>query len=64
MDAASPSCRANAHSYPRVALGDIFSIKRGIATGDNGFFIVSEQQARELGFSCQFLRPILRAHAT
>jgi len=44
---------------PRVALGDIFSIKRGIATGDNGFFIVSEQQAQELGFSRQFLRPIL-----
>ena len=43
----------------QVVLGDVFSIKRGIATGDNGFFIVSEQQARELGFSKQFLRPIL-----
>lgn len=42
-----------------VVLGDIFSIKRGIATGDNGFFIVSEQEARERGFSPQFLRPIL-----
>jgi hypothetical protein len=44
---------------PRVVLGDIFSIRRGIATGDNGFFIVSEEQAREHGFSRQFLRPIL-----
>ncbi|MGA2672173.1 MAG: hypothetical protein ABSE99_03000 [Terracidiphilus sp.] len=42
-----------------MVLGDIFSIRRGIATGDNGFFIVSEEQAREHGFSRQFLRPIL-----
>ncbi|MGB8261028.1 MAG: hypothetical protein WCE75_11785 [Terracidiphilus sp.] len=42
-----------------MVLGDLFSIKRGIATGDNGFFIVSEQYAQERGFSRQFLRPIL-----
>lgn len=42
-----------------VALGDLFVIKRGIATGDNGFFIVSEEKVRELGFSREFLRPIL-----
>jgi hypothetical protein len=43
----------------KVVLGDLFSIKRGIATGDNDFFIVSEQQAQEYRFSSQFLRPIL-----
>ena len=42
-----------------IVLGDVFSIKRGIATGDNGFFIVSEQQVQEFGFSHLFLRPIL-----
>ena len=43
----------------KVVLGDLFTIKRGIATGDNAFFIVSQEEAREQGFSRQFLRPIL-----
>jgi hypothetical protein len=43
----------------KTILGDLFSIKRGIATGDNAFFILSEKQVIEHGFSPQFLRPIL-----
>lgn len=40
-------------------LGDLFAVKRGLATGDNGFFILEESRARELGLPPQFLRPIL-----
>ena len=40
-------------------LGDLFAIKRGLATGDNGFFILDEDKARSLGLPPQFLRPIL-----
>jgi len=40
-------------------LGDLFTIKRGLATGDNGFFILDEERARALNIPKQFLRPIL-----
>ncbi|HWZ43855.1 MAG TPA: hypothetical protein VNW97_10275, partial [Candidatus Saccharimonadales bacterium] len=42
-----------------IRIGDLFSIKRGLATGDNGFFILSQERVRELGLSGRFLRPIL-----
>jgi len=40
-------------------LGDLFAIKRGLATGDNGFFILDETQVQKLKLPPQFLRPIL-----
>jgi adenine-specific DNA-methyltransferase len=40
-------------------LRDLFSIKRGIATGCNSFFIITKQQAEELKIPKQFLVPIL-----
>jgi adenine-specific DNA-methyltransferase len=40
-------------------LGDLFTIKRGLATGDNGFFILDEARALELRIPPKFLRPIL-----
>jgi hypothetical protein len=40
-------------------LGDIFEIKRGIATGANDFFILNRVQAQELEIPEQFLRPVL-----
>lgn len=40
-------------------LGDLFAIKRGLATGDNGFFILDEDKARGLNLPPQFLKPIL-----
>lgn len=40
-------------------LGDLFAIKRGLATGDNGFFILDEDRAHSLKLPRQFLRPIL-----
>lgn len=40
-------------------LGDLFVIKRGLATGDNSFFILDQARARELDIPQRFLRPIL-----
>lgn len=40
-------------------LGDLFAIKRGLATGNNSFFILDEARARDLNIPPQFLRPIL-----
>lgn len=40
-------------------LSDLFSIKRGIATGSNDFFILSRERIDELGLSMEFFRPIL-----
>ncbi len=40
-------------------LGDFFSIKRGMATGANAFFILERQEAIRKGIPTEFLRPIL-----
>ena len=40
-------------------LGDFFNIKRGIATGDNKFFILTKDQINEWGLPDKFFRPIL-----
>lgn len=40
-------------------LGDLFAIKRGLATGENGFFILDEDKVRALELPAQFLTPIL-----
>jgi len=40
-------------------LGDLFKIKRGLATGDNNFFILSEEAVHDLNLPHRFLRPIL-----
>lgn len=42
-----------------VRLRDFFTIRRGIATGDNPFFIVPEEKARERCIPSGFLKPIL-----
>lgn len=44
---------------PCVRLADIFDVKRGLATGDNKFFIVTPERAAELRLPKHFLRPIL-----
>lgn len=48
---------AESSSTPR--LRDFFTIRRGIATGDNPFFIVPEEKALEKGFPRALLKPIL-----
>jgi hypothetical protein len=40
-------------------LGDFFSIKRGLATGSNSFFILDRGDAIRRGIPPEFLRPIL-----
>ena len=42
-----------------LTLADLFKIKRGLATGANGFFIMPRAEARRLGIPQRFLRPIL-----
>lgn len=42
-----------------LRLGDCFDIRRGIATGDNGFFVLNESTAREKGIPRRYLKPIL-----
>jgi hypothetical protein len=48
-----------ASNNAELTLGDIFSIKRGLATGANSFFILTEASAHQLGLPQQFLKPIL-----
>lgn len=48
-----------ATAYLGYRLSDLFAIKRGIATGNNSFFIIAEERAHELNLPSQFLRPIL-----
>jgi hypothetical protein len=40
-------------------LGDFFSIKRGMATGANSFFILERDEAIRKGIPAEFFRPIL-----
>ncbi len=40
-------------------LADLFTIKRGLATGCNSFFVLSPEQVQRHGLPSQFLRPIL-----
>jgi len=44
---------------PSHTLGDLFAIKRGMATGANGFFILDRHEALRKGIPAEFLRPIL-----
>jgi len=43
----------------RFMLKDFFEVKRGLATGDNSFFVLSEQQANEYGITRASLTPVL-----
>ncbi|MGQ0635977.1 MAG: Eco57I restriction-modification methylase domain-containing protein [Planctomycetaceae bacterium] len=40
-------------------LGDLFQIKRGLATGDNGYFVLRRTDADRIGIPVPFQRPIL-----
>jgi adenine-specific DNA-methyltransferase len=44
---------------PSTRLSDFFDIKRGLATGDNGFFILTPEQIRAHALPTKFLKPIL-----
>ncbi|MDB0567597.1 Eco57I restriction-modification methylase domain-containing protein [Ralstonia solanacearum] len=40
-------------------LADVFDVKRGLATGDNSFFIMTRERIEELGLPLSQFRPIL-----
>ncbi|MEI8395050.1 MAG: hypothetical protein WCF85_09970 [Rhodospirillaceae bacterium] len=40
-------------------LGDLVTIRRGVATGDNRFFIMTVEEAESRGLPAEMLRPIL-----
>lgn len=42
-----------------VTIGDLFEIKRGIATGANGFFIIGKDTVEKHKISGTFLKPLL-----
>lgn len=43
----------------RGTLADLFTIKRGLATGCNDFFVLTREQVHRCDLPAQFLRPIL-----
>lgn len=42
-----------------IYIRDIFTVRRGIATGANDFFVLSKEEAQRCGIPKAFLRPIL-----
>lgn len=53
-----PKCDPVA-AHEGYRLGDLFAIKRGLATGDNSFFILDEDKAKALDLPPRYLKPIL-----
>ena len=53
--------RRMSHAPNGLTLGDLFRIQRGIATGNNNFFILERREATRLGLPSRYLRPILPA---
>ncbi len=54
-----PEKEVRSEAINGVTLGDFFEIKRGLATGDNDFFIMSRNKIAELGIDMSFFKPIL-----
>jgi adenine-specific DNA-methyltransferase len=46
-------------AVPSLRLGDLFHIKRGLATGDNSFFILTPEEIEERRLPWDLFRPIL-----
>jgi len=42
-----------------ITLGDLFDVKRGMATGDNSFFVMDEAQIEERNLPMEMFRPLL-----
>ena len=51
--------RTTVESTDEPMLGDLFSIKRGLATGSNSFFILNDEEIRHWHIPGRFLKPIL-----
>ena len=55
----SLSCPRHHMDTSALAIGDVFSVRRGIATGANDFFVLARKEARALDIPDSVLRPIL-----
>lgn len=53
-----PHARGAAHE-PTIRLRDLFTIKRGLATGANSFFIIPRERAGQVGIPRYALKPVL-----
>lgn len=51
--------RSDFDNTDEPTLGDLFDIKRGLATGSNSFFILDAEKVSEWNIPRQFLKPIL-----
>jgi hypothetical protein len=56
---ALPQRGDNGHKRAKVTLGELFIVKRGLATGNNDFFIVPRDKLKQLGIPTCCVRPIL-----
>ena len=54
-----PPPEASDRPLPKARLKDFFTIRRGIATGDNTFFVLSESEVEARQLAPEFLKPIL-----
>lgn len=55
----STTHRSRVWQSESATLGDFFTIKRGVETGDNDFFILTPIEIMQLDLPLEFLRPIL-----
>ncbi len=51
--------QSNDDEYDHFRLADLFTVKRGLATGDNSFFVLTEEEVSKHGIPSEYLRPIL-----
>jgi hypothetical protein len=54
-----PHVAGNGRRNKHVILGDLFTVKRGLATGNNSFFILPKSKLPEHGIPISCVRPIL-----
>ena len=54
-----PEKCARARKETTVVLGDYFTVKRGIATGNNSFFIMEKSKLEALDLPREFFRPVV-----
>lgn len=43
----------------RMTIGDLFEVRRGVATGANSYFVMSKNEAQERGLPDRYLKPVL-----
>lgn len=53
------TARPRAGAADATTIGDLFSVRRGLATGANAFFILDRAEAMRLELPDEFLRPVL-----